>query len=124
LSARGHRPFLHRLKQRGLGLWWRSVDLVGENQVAENRTVDKFALAGGRVGLQDFGAGDVRGHQVGGELDPVRVPAERAGECFHQQGFGESGNADEQRVPFGKQGDQQLLDDLVLAEHHRAQAGL
>src|SRR6202011_4360601 len=64
------------------------VDFVGEDDVGEQRSLEELELAGagGAVLLDDFGPGDVGGHQVGRELAAA------------------------------EQGDEQFLDDLVLAD--------
>ena len=72
----GDLALLHRLEQRGLRLRRRAVDLVGEQDVREDRALAELELAGARV--VDERPGDVAGHQVGRELDALRVEAERA----------------------------------------------
>ena len=58
---------LHRLQQRRLRLGRRAVDLVGEQQLGEDRALRQRE----RVGLEveQVGAEDVARHQVGRELD-------------------------------------------------------
>ncbi len=74
-AAGGDFVFLHRLQQRRLGLGRRAVDLVGEQDIGENRSFEKLKLppAGGGVFLKNIGAGDVRRHQVRRELNAVEV---------------------------------------------------
>ena len=71
LPADGHLPFLHHLEQRALHLGRRPVDLVGQQQVGEDRPERDLELAVALV--VDAGADDVGGHQVGGELDPLEL---------------------------------------------------
>ena len=62
---------LHRLEQRALHLGRRAVDLVGEDEVGEDR-----ALRGRnspRARVVDARADDVGGQQVGRELDALEV---------------------------------------------------
>ena len=73
---------------------------------------------------QDGGAGDVGGHQVGGELDPFRLQVERPGEGAGQGRLAEPGDALEQRVAAGDQADQGAADRLGLADHRLADGGL
>ena len=118
LAADGHLPLLHRLEQGGLRLGRRAVDLVGQDDVGEDRPPQELELAdAGRLVLLDhLGAGDVRGHQVGRELDPVVGQVERIGQRVDHQRLGQAGHADQQAVPAGEDRDQQLLEDRVLAD--------
>ncbi len=67
--------------------------------------------------LEDFGAGDVRGHEVRGELDSAEMQGHRIGQGAHQQRLGEAGDADQQRVAAAKNGNQQALDHILLANN-------
>ena len=72
LALDGHLPLLHRLEQRRLRLRRRAVDLVGQEQVGEDRTLRGTGTtpsATSRIGL----AGDIGRHQVGGELHALEV---------------------------------------------------
>ena len=55
---------LHRLEQAGLGLGRRPVDLVGEDQVGEDRSRLEPEDPLAALLDQDVRAGDVGGHQV------------------------------------------------------------
>ena len=66
---------LHRLEQRRLRLGRRAVDLVGQHDVREDRSLAELELAGLRVVHER--ARDVARHEVGRELDALRVEAER-----------------------------------------------
>lgn len=96
----------------------RAVDFVGEEHVGEDGALDEAegAFAGGAVFLEDIGAGDVGGHEIGGELDAFEGEVEDVGDGFDEEGFGEAGNADEEDVPLAEHGGEDLLDDLVLAD--------
>src|SRR6266542_1234088 len=71
-----HLPLLHGLQERGLGLGWCSVDLVGQQQVGEHRSLPE--PEGAVALLEDHLAEDVGGHQVGSELDPLEAQVEGA----------------------------------------------
>jgi hypothetical protein len=118
LAARGHARLLHRLQQRGLGLRRGAVDLVGEQEVAEHRAGDeaKVPLAGRLVLLEHLAAGDVRGHEVGGELHARELEVEGLGQAADEQGLGEAGHADEQAVAAAEQAHEQEVDDVLLAD--------
>ena len=91
----------------------RAVDLVGHQQLAEDRPVDEAERpAAVGAGLQHLGAEDVGRHQVRGELHPVRHQPEHGAERLDQPGLGQSGRADEQPVAAAEDGDQRLLDHL------------
>ncbi len=126
LAAGGDFLLLHRLEQGRLGLGRRAVDLVGQHDVGEHRTVDEahHALPGRLVLLEDVGAGDVARHQVGRELDAAELEVEHAGETRDQQGLGQPGHADQQHVAVGEQRGQELFDHGILADDDLAQLGL
>ena len=73
--------------------------------------------------VEDLGAGDVRRHQVGRELDPLEIEIEDVGERLDQQRLGQARHAGDQAVAAGEQRDQDLLDDLVLPDDDLAQLG-
>ncbi len=68
-------PLLHGFEQCRLRLGRRAVDFIGENDVREQRPLQEaeLALAGRAVLLDHLGAGDVRRHQVGRELDTAEI---------------------------------------------------
>src|SRR5438045_3606607 len=78
LAVDRHLAVAHRLQQGGLGARGGPVDLVGEDDVGEDRAGLEDEGAGPLV--EDAGAQQVAGEQVGGELDAV----ERAGEAAGQ----------------------------------------
>jgi hypothetical protein len=69
------------------------------------------------VGVPDARAGDVGRQQVGGGLDPVEGPAERAGERAGERGLAAAGDVLDQRVAAGEQGARDQLDGAVPAVH-------
>ena len=78
----GDAMFLHRLQQGGLRLGGRAVDFIGQDDVGEKRPLDEDeGAAAGLVGfLEDVRAGDVGGHEVGGELDAVELQGHDLGQ--------------------------------------------
>ena len=120
----GDLVFLHGLEQGGLGLGRRAVDFVGEDDVGKDRPLhERHAPAVGSF-LEDLGAGDVGGHQVGGELDALELEVKDLGDGFDEQGFGEAGSAGDQAVAAGEEGDEDLLDDGFLADDDLGEFGL
>jgi len=82
IAAGRHLMFLHRFEQRRLRLGRCAVDLVGENHVRKHRPAHESQrpAAAGFVLLDHFRARDVRGHQVGRELNTVEAQTQRFGE--------------------------------------------
>ena len=76
----------------------------------------ELAAPGRSVLLENVGAGDVRRHQVGRELNAVERQVQHVGERRDQQRLRQARHADEQAVPAREERDQQLLDDLALAD--------
>jgi len=68
------------------------------------------------LGREHHGADDVAGQQVGRELDALELDAEGGAEGFDEQGLGEAGHAFEEDVAVGEEGDEQALNDGVLAD--------
>ncbi len=44
-----------------------------------------------RIFLDDVGAGDVRRHEIGGELDSAELQSQRRGDRAHHQRLGRTG---------------------------------
>ena len=114
---------LHRLEQRRLRLRRRAVDLVGEDDLREDRPLHEPQPPRALLFVEDLGAGDVGRHQVGRELDALEVEIEDVGERLDQQRLGQARHAGDQAVAAGEQRDQHLLDDLVLADDDLAELG-
>ena len=114
--------FLHRLEQRRLGLRRGAVDLVGQDDVGEDRPVDELELPPAVRGvLEDIRPRDVHRHQVGRELDAAELQRHRLGQLVDHQRLGQARHAHQQRMPAGEQADRQPLDHVVLADDHPAQ---
>ena len=122
MAAHRAGQLLHGFEQRRLRLGRRAVDFVGQQDVRKNRARHEGpgAAAGGGVLFDDVGAGDVGRHQVGRELDALEDQAERLRQRAHQQRLGRSRQAGDQAVAAHEQGDQHLLDHLVLSDNHLA----
>ncbi len=119
MAADGDRVLLHRLEQGRLGLGRGAVDLVGQDDLREDRARLKLedAAAVGQL-HDDVGADDVGGHQVGRELDAVEVERHGVGQRPHQQRLAQAGHAFQQRVAADEQAGQDAVDDLVVADDH------
>src|SRR5262245_35027753 len=109
---------LHRFEQGGLRLGRSAVDFIGKYEVREKRSAheDERPPARVRIVLQYVRTGDIRGHQVGSELDTLERQAQNLRKCADEQRFRQAGHADEQAMPLAEYGDEQLLDDLLLTD--------
>ena len=112
----GNMVLLHGLEQRRLGSRTGPIDLVGHQQLGENRTVHETECAAtvGRL-VHDFRSGDVGGHQIGGELNAFLRQTEDGSKGLNQFCLGQSGNADQQTVSPGKQRGKDPLGHRFLA---------
>ena len=117
-AADTHLLLLHRLQQRGLGLGRGAIDLVGQQHVGEDRAGHEAQLAmpADPVLVDDLGAGDVRRHQVRGELYAAELEVENARDGADEQGFGQARSAGDEAVAPGEQRDHQRLDHFLLAD--------
>ena len=116
LIADGHLPLLHRFEQRALDLGRGAVDLVGEDQVREERAVLDRELARARVVNQR--ADQVRREQVGGELDALKTGLDTVGQRFDRERLCEAGNPFQEDVSVGEQAREQAVHQIFLAHHH------
>ena len=108
-----HLALLHRLEQRGLRLRRSTVDLVGEEEVREDRAGAELEV---RIPLvPDRRAGDVGGHQVGRELDACETHAQHLRERAGRERLGEARVVLEQDVAVGEEPEQNELERLALA---------
>ena len=109
--------FLHCLQQGGLRFGWGAVNLVGEDDIGEVRSLEEaeLSLSAASALVDDLRAGDVGGHEVRGELDPVEIQPQAVSQRPDQEGLGEAGNALDDAVPAGEDSDEKLLNDIFLA---------
>ena len=110
-------PLLHRLEQCALRAGGGAVDLVGQDQAAEERSRLEHELRGVVRPVDEHdGAGDVGRHQVGGELDAVVRDPERAGERAHHARLADPRHAFEQRVTAEDETDHHAAHGLALTD--------
>ena len=113
-SADGHLLFLHRLEQRRLDLRRRAIDLIGEDDVREDRTLLDEKLAGRLI--VHLRADDVCRQQIGGELNAAEARVDRLGERAHGERLGEPRHPLQQYVTTGEKADEQPVDHVILAD--------
>ena len=115
-AADRHLALLHHLEQRRLHLRGRAVDLVGEQEVAEDRP--ELDLELGAVGPVDARADEVGRHQVGGELHAVERAAEHRRRGLDRQRLRQAGHAFDQQVAARQQADEHALEHRLLPGDH------
>jgi hypothetical protein len=80
-------------------------------------------VPGGSIFLDDVRAGDVGRHQVGRKLDALEGQPERLGQGPDEQRLRRAGHARDQAVPADQQRDEQVFDDIRLADDDLAYFG-
>ncbi len=106
--------FLHRLEQRRLHLGRGAVDLVGEEQVREDRALVDAKLAGPL--LEDLAADDVARQQVDRELHAGEGEVDRLRDRLHKQRLRDAGHAFKKEMTAGEERDEHPLDDGLLTD--------
>ena len=109
---RRHVALLHRLEQPGLHARRRAVDLVGEEDVGEDRAALEHELAAAHLHRPD----QLARRRVGGELDALEVRAEHARHRLREQRLRSAGWSFEEHVAAGERRDQHQVDGVVVAD--------
>jgi hypothetical protein len=109
-----HRALVHGLQQRRLGFRRRAVDLVGQEQLREDRPFGEHEAVG--LEIEQVGAEHVARHQIRRELDTAELQRQARGESASDQRLGRSRHAFEQNMAAGEETRQHQVDDLVLAD--------
>jgi hypothetical protein len=107
--------FLHCFEESGLNLRRRAVDFVGKDDVREDGSALHHESPGRLV--ENLRSDDVRGEQVGSELNSVKRSVDRFGECADGECLREAGDALEKYVTTGQKRDQEALDHSVLTNN-------
>ncbi len=83
---------LHGFEQRGLCLGRRTVDFVSQDHVGKDRTMHKLHAAPAiGILLEYLRTSDIRRHQVGRELNALKLQMEYLRHAAHQQRLGQPG---------------------------------
>ena len=114
LALDRHLALLHRLEERGLRLRRSAVDLVGEEEVREDRARPELEVDVPLV--PDGRARDVGGHQVGRELDAGEPHAQDLREGPRSQGLGQAGVVLEEDVAVREEPDEHELERVALPD--------
>jgi len=94
-------PFGHRLEQRRLRARRGAVDLVGEDDVGEDRALAELEAL--RLLVEDADAEDVRRQEVRGELDAPERAADGAGERAGERGLADAGHVLDEHMAARRQ---------------------
>ena len=113
-TARRDLRLAHRLKQRGLHLGRRAVDLVHQHQFVEDRAW--LEVEAPAVGAEDLRADDVRGHQVRRALYPGEAARQPRGQPLDRPGLGQPRRPLDQHMPSGQKGDHQPLHQHLMSD--------
>ena len=111
--AEGDLALLHRLEEGRLDLGGSAVDLVGQEQVREDRALARRELPG--LLLVDHRADEVGGQQVGSELDARELEVQDLAQGLDREGLGQAGQALDQEVAPAQEGHHHPVDEPLLA---------
>ena len=106
-------PLVHRLEQRRLRARARAVDLVGQEDVREDRALPQDELALALV--VDADAEHVAREQVARELHATQLAADGLRERASERGLADAGDVLDEQVPAREERDQRELDGFLLA---------
>jgi hypothetical protein len=115
LAVDGDGALVHRLKQRGLRLGRGAVDLVGKQDLGEDRALGQHEAVG--LEIEQVGAQHVARHQVGRELDAPELQRKGRGEGLGEERLGRPRHALDEDMAADKQAGQHQVHHLVLADH-------
>jgi hypothetical protein len=117
----GDRALLHGLEKPALSARGRPVDLVRQNDLAEDRPSSKIQRTRGRI--VDRPSQHVGREKIAGELDPAEGETEGASQGMRQGRLAHPGDVLEQDMTACQQGRQGEPDHLVLAVEDRLHLG-
>src|SRR6476646_5757953 len=100
-TLNSHLSFRHGFQQSRLSLRRGAVDLVGEDNIRENRT--GFPFENSTVLLINRQADHIRRKQVGGELDTLESAIQCASQSVSERGFTDTRNVFDQKMTAGNQ---------------------
>ena len=110
----GDAVFLHDLKQSCLCPAGGAVDLIGEEDVAENGAGMQLRLSA--VTLQRHEADDIAGQHIDGELHALGLQRHGGREGARHRGLAYAGDVLQQDVSFGQDGRQYLFKLFIFAD--------
>ena len=108
---------LHGFEEGRLGFRGGAVDFVRQDDGGEEGALLEAEAASLLRADEDVGAGDIRRHEVRGELDAGEGQVQHLRQHPHQVGLAQAGHAFQQHVAAGNHRQEQMLDDVLLADH-------
>ena len=114
LPLDGNLPLHHRFEQRALRARGRAVDLVGQQDLREDRAGPELELP--LVGEEHAAPQDVAGEHVGGELQPRELTAEAERQGLGERGLSDSRSVLDQQMPLRQQGHERQPNGRLLAQ--------
>src|SRR5437016_4043873 len=113
-----HLLLLHRFQQGRLRLGRRAVDLIGEQDLREDRPLAELELL--RRWAVDVDARDIGGEQVRRELQTLEAATQRAGERLRQHRLAHPGHVFDQDVAAAQQRNHAQFDLRGFADEYTA----
>ena len=110
--------FIHRFEQGGLGLGGGAVDLVGQQEVAEDGAWLEFESLG--VGVVDGDAEDIAGQHIAGELQAMEAAGYRAGKGLGEGGLADAGDILDEKMAARQKAHEREAYDFGLAVNRRS----
>ena len=120
-AVAGDLALAHRLEHRALGTRRGPVDLVGKEDIGEDRAGDEREPL--LLGVEQTPSRDIGGDQVAGELDSVEPAVERLGQRPGQKGLADPRDILQKEVPSGQERREKQVDRFTLAEDDRLDVG-
>ena len=121
LPIDGDLMFFHHLEKGGLCLRRRTVDLVGQHDVREDRTVVElepvFAL------VVDLHTSDVGWQKIWGELDALQRTVDRFGEGASQRRLANAGDVFDEKMAVSEHAGDREANHVGLAFYHLLDVG-
>ena len=112
LASYGDLPLLHDLEQGALHLGGGAVDLICQQQVGKDGPQRRVELAG--LLVVDSCTYEIGGHEIGCELDTLKLPAYGLRQRLYRHGLGQTGDALHKDVPPRQQRHHHALEQVVL----------
>ena len=106
----------HRLEQGALGAGAGSIDLIGQQHLAEQGPGLKAELR--RAGIEHIDTGEIRRQQVTGEADALEGQGRSPGQGLGQGGFAHPRPVLNQKMASGQQTGERQAHLLLLAQQH------
>ena len=105
----------HGFQQCALCAWRCPVDFIGQQDGGEYRAGVELETAFFRI--KNGNTENIRGQQIGRELDALEGQAQRCGQCTGQGRFAEARQVFDQQVATGQKGNERGFDGMRIAQN-------